>query len=137
MTYTRNEGDISFRKVSVAAPNVGKFEDFQTRDQTVSYSDIGFVLEVMREDGSTELIYDGMTAEVSYRTEGNNIRINQVPMDRIWLRKNGRNGMVYKAPKVRPNADGSIVIHIPGGTSDIELVGDKYFEKVYTLKATR
>ena len=54
----------------------------------------------------------------------------EIPTARIWARVGG---MAYKVPAVLREKDGNVYLLIPGGTQNVELFGDEYFSKAYSL----
>ena len=136
-TYVRKAGDVAFRKVSLFATQVAKFEEFTTPGQIVNYPDVAVVLEVSREDGTTELYYDGPTTEETYVVSNStDFRMTaSIPTARLWVRRQDGTGIHYKVPSdLKKEENGLVSIHIPGGTKGMELFGDKYFEKVINLR---
>lgn len=133
-SYCRKPDDMSFRKIHIAASGIGKFEDFGAANQTIYYPDVGCVLEVKRKDGSTELFYDGPTVRVTYiAISADCFRMGSMPMERLWVRKADGTGIPYKVPAIPPDENNQITFRIPGGVSGMELYGDPYLEKIYTL----
>ena len=136
-TYVRKAGDVAFRKVSLSATRVGNFEEFTTPGQTVNYPDTAVVLEVSREDGTTELYYDGPTTVETYVDfNSTDFRMTaSIPTARLWVRRQDGTGIPYKVPSdLKEEEKGLVSIHIPGGIRGMELFGDKYFEKVIDLR---
>lgn len=132
-SYCRKPDDVSYRKVNITVAGTGKFEDFQEPNQVIHYPETGCVLEVLRRDGTTELYYDGPTLTVTYLPLGQDtLSMGKVPVERLWIRKGG-SGISYKLPNVTPDSSGLLKFRIPGGVAGIEVFGDKYFEKIFTL----
>ena len=133
--YIRKSGDKAYRRVSVTSTALPRFEDFSVEGQLVNYPDTGVVLEILREDGSTELFYQGPRAMAQYVTLGTEIRMSQdVPTERLWIRRADGVGVPYKVPSDLPKNSGLISFYVPGGAQKMELYGDKYFEKIYELR---
>ncbi len=134
--YTRRVGDKAYRKVNITVPNEPKFTDFSIGGECVNYPDREVVLEVLRENGSTELYYQGTQAVFNYRKPGaDTIRIpKDVPTARLWIRRLDGTGILYKIPSQLPVEDTAKVFRIPGGVSNVEVVGDKYFAMVYEIQ---
>lgn len=133
-SYCRKPDDVSYRKVNITAPGTGNFEDFQEPGQVIHYPENGCVLEVMRRDGTTELYYDGPNITVTYVPVGcDTISMGKAPVERLWARRADGVGLSYKLPNVVPDNNGLLKFRIPGGVAGIEIYGDKYFEKVFTL----
>ncbi len=131
--YTRKAGDKAYRKVNITVSSEPQFTDFSIGGECVSYPDKEVVLEVLRENGSTELHYQGSRATLAYLKAGaDTIRIlKDVPTARLWIRRVDGTGILYKVPSQLPVEDTAKVLRVPGGVANVELVGDKYLNMVY------
>lgn len=135
-TYERKEREKAYRRVNITAAANPKFTDFNEPGELVSYPDAAVVLEVLREDGTTELHYNGAVGTATYKAGGTNqfLMSKSVPITRLWVRKSDGTGIPYKIPAGLPEKDGLMEVLVPCGTLEMEIVGDKYFEMVYDLK---
>lgn len=134
--YTVKHGDKAYRKVNIRSTVVPKYEDVPEVGQVVNYPDNLVVLEVLRNDGTSEIYYDGPTFSLRHINAGTNIIAmdKDIPTERLWIRGTDGTGIPYKVPTNLPVIDGRIEFYVPYGAQRAELFGDKYFEKVYDLK---
>ncbi len=135
MTYRRTASDVAYRKVPLKRNELPEYKDFQTADQQVDCPQ-DFVLEILHDDGTSELVYDYEIKTVTYRKlKDGYILLSECPTARLWLkaRSDGSNGMLYKIPSVLPVRDGGVVFRLCGGSGDFELVGDRYFSAAHYL----
>lgn len=133
--YISKNGDVAFRKVNVAASAEPRFENFAFVGQEINYPDQMVVLEVLRQDGKTELIYEGPRITAAWRLDGpDRIQIQQnVPRERLWLRNRDSAMILYKVPVQLPQRDMLVTMQVPCGTHNMELCADRYFERIYEL----
>lgn len=134
-SYVRRSGDKKYRKVSIVKVEDVRYQDFVSLGESVAYSDIQ-VLEVLREDGTTELFHEGgvETANYTYNNMDRFLIGKNVPLARVWVRRTDGTGIPYKVPNELPLMGNSAVFKVPGGVQGLELFGDKYFEMVYKLQ---
>ena len=134
--YTIKNRDKAYRKVTITASANPKFVDFKEPGEVVPYPNTSVVLEVLHHDGTTELYYEGAQGTATYKAVGpDKFGINSnVPTTRLWVTRTDGTGIPYKIPENLPQKDGLALVLVPAGTHDMEIVGDKYFEKVYELK---
>lgn len=132
--YTRRPGDKAYRKVNITVSGIGKFQEFA--EDVVHYPDTAVVLEVLREDGSTQLFYDGsMKSDTYVASNANTFRLSaSVPTSHLWLQKKDGTGIPYKVPSDLPKEDNLVSVRVPGGVNGWELVGDRYFAKIVDLR---
>ena len=133
--YIRKNGDVKYRKVSVQSDTEPVFMEFTAPNESISYTEVQIV-EVVREDGSTELYREGPLEIAQYTTGGaNKFLINRaVPRNRLWMRRNDGMGVDYKVPVQLPEDGGNAFFLVSSGVQNMELFGDKYFEKIYQLQ---
>lgn len=136
--YTRTAGDKAFRKVHLHVPGVPDFENFARSAERIPFGE-DEVLEIVKENGET-VVYSGVEKPgVLYYTfpEPGVLKINSaIPQlcARLWLRRNGTQ-MLYKLPNNPPiGKDQKVYLKISGTVGDLVLVGDRYFNAVYTLR---
>lgn len=133
-SYKKQENDREYRIVFPTAQVNPEFTKFQDGVQIVDYSREA-VLEVVKSDGSNELICSLEPTSVAYVVIGGKIRIDaQVPLGRLWLRRADGIGISYKVPGDLPVVDGRREIIVPAGTDNIELFLDPFAAKVYILE---
>ena len=134
--YTRTNRDKAYRKVNITATANPKFVDFKEPGEVVNYPNMAVVLEVLHYDGTTELYYEGAQGSVANKAGSPDTFgiISNVPTARLWVCRTDGTGIPYKIPENLPQKDGLALVLVPAGTRDMEIVGDKYFEKVYELK---
>lgn len=134
--YTRKENDKAYRRINIAVAANPKFTEFNEAGEQVGYPDTAVVLEVLRNDGSTELYYDGAVGSATYKADGIDkfCMNNYVPISRLWVRRSDGTGIPYKIPGNLPEKDGLVTVLVPFGVHNAEIAGDKYFEKIYDLK---
>lgn len=129
--YTRQPEDKAYRLVHISVSNVPSFQDFSDKNQ-VNYQSPDVVLEILREDGTTMLLYSGEPGVAHYSIGGDTITVSpEVPTARLWIRRRDGKGIAYKLPAIPAGREGTVGFWIPAGTADLELVGDPYFEKAY------
>lgn len=132
--YIRQPGDKSYRKVPLGSNYLPEFTDFQSSNQTVTYSSEQ-VLEISCDSGENKLVYDldpnGPGKQtLSYAVTGNKISIfGNVHIERLWLTDGSE--MLYKLPANLPIENGQYYFQMPEMTGSVSIVGDKYFEKAY------
>lgn len=133
--YVRKNGDLKYRKVSIQSTAIPSYIDFTCVGESVSYSDVQ-VLEVLREDGTTQLFHDGGIEMASYRHKGMDVFVlsSGIPRARLWMRRNDGTGIHYKVPTDLPVNGANVEFRVPGGIRNMELFGDKYLEMVYHLQ---
>lgn len=144
MDYTRRSYDKAYRRVPLYNSGTPKFVEFTSEGQRIQYNDREQILEVLCDDGKTELFCGNQERnDVFYCKHGSNqIRIqiqgqSQHLSDitaRMWAKK-GSSHIQYKLPPVSKCEGNCTFIMIPGGCTDVELFGDMYFEKVFQLSA--
>ena len=127
-TYQRQEGDKQYRVVSVMNEASGPWTDFV--ENSVEYPE-QCVLEVMLDNGKTDIKYERSVRTVSVGRNGNQLFFpKDIPVARMWVRSGG---MMYKVPAELKEKDGKVYVLIPGGIQNVTLCGDEYFNKVYAL----
>lgn len=143
--YKRHDGDVKFRRVSVFYSNLPNYEPFVSEDQTIQ-TNSGVCIEVLREDGTTSVVYPGEDRTTSvypgedrttvyYNADLKNFYLpSSIPPQHLWVRRCDGSGMAYKVPSELPVDAGRTCFTVPGGTAQVELFGDKYFEAVYELR---
>lgn len=130
MTYYKQVDDKQYRVVNVAKTNVGRFQPFDT--DKIDYP-ASCVIEIEKEDGTTRIEFGQTRQIVNVVNFGDNMHIPaHIPIARLWVRDRENPGMHYKVPELKK--DGTIALMlIPGGSQNVELVGDQYFEAIYEL----
>lgn len=127
MIYIKKEEDVRCRTVN---PSTLEEEAFHDCPDRVEYPE-GLVLEVQREDGTTHIEYAKAKQSIPVKREGSCLYFRaDLPRARLWIRKNG---VCYKVPMELQVEGGYAYVWIPGGSSDVQLCGDPYFEAVYKL----
>lgn len=134
-SYIRRTGDKAFRKVSIQSGITPKFTDFTGPGEAVQYLPMQ-VIEILRDDGTTALFHDGSAEIANYSAGGVDrfIMRQNIPRDRLWVRRADGSGIPYKVPADLEVVGGNVVLQIPAGVSGMELCGDKYFEMIYQLQ---
>lgn len=135
--YFRQPEDKAYRLVYISVSNVPSFQNFTEENKTVNYPNQDVVLEILRKDGTTKLIYSGEPSVAHYSMSRDTITVSpEVPTARLWVRRRDGKGIPYKLPAIPAGREGTVGFWIPAGTADLELVGDPYFEKVYPTLTT-
>ena len=138
--YNRAPDDLMFRKVFLFGDgSVPEYERFTSEGQRIQYEDSGYILEVLKSDGHSELIYERPIRNVAYGCIFNDPKsfwVNSSESDficaRLWLCKEGYSTQ-YKLPARLVRKNNLLTICVPGGTQGAFLVGDKYFNMAYRL----
>ena len=135
-TYIRQPNDIAYRKVNITVTANPKFTELKEAGEPGSDPDTGVVLEVLRNDGSTYLHYEGAIGLATYKVNGSDkfSMGSGLPIARLWVRKTDGTGILYKIPGNLPEAERCVEVLVPFGVHNAEIVGDKYFDKIYELK---
>lgn len=134
-TYTRVADDSKFRLVNATGGGIPPYDNFG--DNVVSIPK-GYVLEVLKEDGTETIVSSHQPNEVTYSImpSGNKIYLPAgIPTERVWVRCS-QGGIEMKVPNYLERDTNRQYIFIPGGADHVELVGDKYFNCAYTLRRT-
>lgn len=132
--YIAKEKDQGFRKVNIRAVKLPNYEKIEEPGQVISYPDQFVVLEVLKEDGSSELFYDGPKMELKHAVELDKIVMGiDAPLERLWVRRKDGEGICFKVPEDLPETEGRIEMVIPGEAKSMELFGDPYCRKVYNI----
>ena len=133
MIYDRKPEDIKYRIVNVTSPTMTEFVSFSKSNVEVR----GAVLEVLKADGSTEIVYDGQRYDIRYGIYENKFYIpKSLSPARLWVRAIDGTGIWYKVPMQLETQDDRAYILMAGGTEHLELCGDEYFEAMYRLIRT-
>lgn len=129
MSYEKKGNDVKYRRVSLRSCQEPDFQNFTSN--TVDCPE-GCVLEILKSDGSTEVVYEHDRYAVNVARFGNLLRIPvSVPTERLWVK--GEGSVAYKVPLKPQVMDGYYRIMIPGGAANVEMFGDEYFTAVYEL----
>lgn len=133
-SYVRRNGDVKYRKVSIQSEVLPGYQLFTAPGESVQYTDFQ-VVEVLREDGTTQLFHEPGVVKVNYAPGGMDkfLLDKDVPLARVWMRRNDGIGIAYKVPTGLPVKGNSVEFCVPGGVQNMELFGDKYFQMVYTF----
>ena len=130
MRYTQKKGDVKYRRINTANLEEEEFSDFLS--EYVDYHE-GCVVEVLRNDGSTHIEYNGKRKNVRINSDGDCLYFPlDLPRARLWLKD--LDGIYYKVPMKLKEQDLNAYVKIPGGFSNVQLCGDPYFEAVYELE---
>lgn len=134
-SYVRRSGDKKYRKVSIQSEVVPGYQDFTAPGEAVQYTDFQ-VVEILREDSTTELFHEGGVETANYAYGGTDRFLigKNIPLARVWMRRTDGTGIPYKVPNELPSKGTSAEFKVPGGVQGMELFGDKYFEMVYKLQ---
>jgi hypothetical protein len=140
MRYQRAPGDKKYRRVYLFGNgDVPEYEPFSSEFQVVECENKGVVLEILKEDGTSELYYESNIKDIVYgcSLDGKGIWVNASESDkicaRLWMRKEHGAQTRYKLPDGVTKVDGIIKFSTQGGNNGVILEGDKYFEKAYRL----
>lgn len=133
-TYKRKQNDIKYRIVSLESADLKSPRDFAEDDQEISLPKNNEVLEIIHMDGSSKIVTSMKPRTVHYQIIGNEVvLLNDCPRGRIWIRKKTDTEMLYKCPaewKKKNNANWFCFV---GDTAEMELIGDKYINAIYTF----
>ena len=133
MKYNKKPEDIKYRIVSLTTPQVPDFTAFSGNEIDVR----GAVLEVMKTDGSTEIVNEGQRFDIRYGIYEDKFYIpKSLSPARLWVRRVDGTGIWYKVPMQLETQDDRAYILMTGGITHLELCGDPYFEAVYRLIRT-
>lgn len=134
-SYVRRNGDVKYRKVNIQSEVLPQFKEFTSLGESVQYTDFQ-VLEVLRENDTTELFHEGGVETANYAPGGlDRFLLNKnIPLARVWMRRSDGTGIPYKVPVELPVKGNSMELRVPGGVQGMELFGDKYFEMVFKLQ---
>lgn len=142
MRYTRRSGDVEYRRVPLTKTDVPEYIKFNMDGQSVDYSE-DVVLEVRTQDGTEHLVYDTKGTKMAVticKKEGNKylVTVPATHAARLYIRD--EKGMEYKIPGGLPPYKGSTgplpntcCFLIPKQTGGLQVMGDKYFNKVYNV----
>lgn len=143
MPYTRRNGDKAWRRVDLNKTQIPVFEEFQSAGQVITFAERKQVVELLHEDGSTELYTGNFAVQtVYYRVaEGNQIWLScpdnpavlPTVTARIWLKKKGADAVSYKVPLGLPVQGGECGFRVAAGANELELYGDEYFNALFQL----
>lgn len=140
--YVIRNGDTQYRLVNVMSETVPEFRPAPHVGQRIAYTE-NQVLEIMHEDGTTELEYNNDRGRTEVRCElvGNQplcYKLNVEPRytARMWLEVDG---MRYKIPgRLQPYVDAAkhrwdktCVFLVGNGLDHFRIVGDRYIEKLF------
>lgn len=144
MDYTRRTYDKAYRRIPLYNSGIPRFVDFTSEGQRIQYNDREQILEVLRDDGKTELFCGSQdrilvfyckhgTNQIRIQIHGQSQHIGEITA-RLWAKK-GSGLLHYKLPP-QPKCEGNCAyVMLPGGCVDVELFGDIYFEQVFQLTA--
>lgn len=133
-SYVRRAGDMKYRKVSIQSEVIPAYKEFAAPGEVVQYTDMQ-VVEVLRDNGSSELFYEPGVTKVNAAPGGANRLLldSNVPTVRLWMRRTGGTGIPYKVPDNLPISGNSKEFRVPCGVQGVELFGDKYFQMIFTF----
>lgn len=136
-SYIRRNGDVKYRKVSIQSEILPQYKEFTSAGESVQYTDFQ-VLEVLRENGTSELFHEGGVETASYAPGGPDRFLlgKNIPLVRVWMRRSDGTGIPYKVPTELPVKGSSVEFRVPCGIQGMELFGDRYFEMIYKLQRT-
>lgn len=138
--YIKKENDISFRRVAISASHVQNFEPFNQLHQVVNYNP-NYVLEVTKRDNTTCLEYNAPKGRVLVGRQGTRDMWickaigsdgPELSTAHLWLRR-VNSCVEYKIPDQLEVRDGKMLFTVPDGNGDVEVVGDKYFNAVFSI----
>lgn len=145
MTYKKQSGDKEYRLVNLRQWGCkDKMKPFQ--GDTVE-NDWYMVLEVLREDGTTQILgAGGQKSRVAWKIEGGELKIAfyhpKAPKDgpcvgHIFLTYKNRKGLRYYLPTFMVTGANKSVYTVKLGTgidsSNFQMEGDAYFNSVFEL----
>lgn len=137
MIYNKNPEDIKYRIINVTRSDVPEFVSFSKKEEKDGVEVRGAVLEVLKADGSTKIVYDGQRYDIRYGIYENKFYIpKSLSPARLWVRAIDGTGIWYKVPMQLETQDDRAYILMAGGTKHLELCGDEYFEAMYRLIRT-
>lgn len=135
--YSPKPGDKGFRKVDlnrfIPEAHLPEFTDIQPEQKSIPCQP-NFVLEILRGDGTTQIIAPENPSEVTYTRDAQGFRIgNNIPVARLYVRSTACPSLRYKTPVVWQTVDSIKTFCVSGTTDGLELVGDPYFSARYKL----
>ena len=136
--YTRASGDKAYRVVHLYVPGVPDFDNFTRSAERIPFGE-DEVLEILKENGET-VVYSGVEKPTRIYYDFPVPGVLKINSDhpqlcaRLWLRSNGTQ-MLYKLPNNPPiGKDQKICLKISGTVGNLVLVGDRYFNAVFSLR---
>ena len=132
--HQKQPNDKKFRLVNIFSGDVPDYQDFRTDTVTIPEN---YVLEVFCDNNTEYLVPPKEQREVvNYSVIPNESLFAfpvTVPAARLWIHCR-RGGIEYKVPNSLRKDNAGQYVYIPGGTENVELVGDKYFSCAIILK---
>ena len=124
-----------YRKVSIQTDMVPLYQEFETPDDVVQYTDLQ-VLEILRDNGTEKMIHEKGVEIVNYTVKAvDTLAIpSGLPLARMWVRRSDGIGIPYKVPNGLPATGSTVEIQIPSDVREMEPCGDKYFSVVYKFQ---
>ena len=130
--YICKQGDVSYRVVDLNSYALRSFNSMPAVGQKISCNGSS-VIEVMREDNTTEIIGDNRLQKHWQRTD-NFIRVeSDVPTGHLWVRIDG---VYYAVPTELPTWPKDSrwkYFQLQKDAAQAELFGDEYFNAVIDL----
>jgi len=135
MTYDKRPEDTAYRLVNLNTNSEGDFEPFHNDSIFVPHE---HVIEVKR--GEKDFVIPLPKDEIAlycYSMAGEMVVLpKEVSLARLWLYSTDNPDVLYKVPADLPdfpNSDHNCYFVVPGGTANIGLRGDKYYDAAYQL----
>jgi hypothetical protein len=144
MDHIRRTYDKAYRRIQLYSSATPKFVEFTSDQQLIQYNERDQILEILRDDGSTELFSGNRDRigvfycphgidQIRIQIQGQSQHLNDITA-RMWARK-GSSGIHYKLPPMARCEGSCAYVMIPGGSAGVELFGDKYFKMAFDLTA--
>lgn len=142
MDHIRRTYDKAYRRIPLYSSGVPEFVEFTSENQTISYNERDQFLEILRDNGETELFCGNWERiavvccrhnmdQIRIQIQGQSQHLSEITA-RMWVKRpNG--GIHYKLPPVAKCEQGCAYVMIPGGNANVELFGDIYFRKAFDL----
>lgn len=135
--YSPQPGDRSFRKIDLSrfipTEHLPEFTEISPERRPIPCQP-KFVLEILREDGSTAIVGPPEPANITYTKDARGFRISSdVPTARLFVHSTTCPALRYKAPVAWQVLDGLQYCAVGGDPDGLELVGDPCFSARYNL----
>lgn len=133
MSYIRKPGDKEYRVVSLKSAQEPSWRTFAENEEEVKTT-TDSVIEIRKEDGSTALYYDAAKKSVVCTREAGCIRVpTNIPLARLWVRKENGEGIAYKIP-VNLSAAGAEPKILVSNSGNVVVEGDEYLQQAYDIQ---
>lgn len=127
--YVRQKEDQAYRFISLNTSDTPLFKQFSKEESRIPIPSDNKVLEILKQDGSTQLFFCGEKKTIYYMIgEDRLVLNNDCPKQRLWVVD--KKGIRYKCPTQWKYWDRSWYCLVKN-SSNIVLVGDKYLSCYY------